>query len=51
MEGIGFKAMLYGIGIICFLYGPLLVMLKNPPARSEEEKLEATVRLKQRLSY
>ena len=43
VEAVGFKAMLFGIGIICFLYGPLLVLLKNPPPRSEQEKQETTV--------
>ena len=44
VETIGFKAMLICIGIICFLYGPLLLALKNPPIRTEEEKQEATVK-------
>jgi DHA1 family solute carrier family 18 vesicular amine transporter 1/2 len=43
VEGVGFKAMLFGIAIICFLYGPLLYFLKNPPHRTEQEKAETTV--------
>ncbi|CAM6053405.1 unnamed protein product [Sphagnum tenellum] len=45
VEGIGFKAMLFGIGFICCLYGPLLAFLKNPPVRSEQEKQEASVNM------
>ena len=33
-----------GIGIISFFYGPLLVFLKDPPPRTEQEKQETTVR-------
>ena len=31
----GFPAMLYIIAIICFLYAPLVIILKNPPAKEE----------------
>jgi len=43
VEGVGFKAMLIGIALICFLYGPLLFFLKNPPPKTEQEKQETTV--------
>lgn len=33
--------MLIGIGVICFLYGPFLTLLKDPPVRTTEEKHEA----------
>lgn len=42
VEGIGFRAMLIGIAFICFLYGPMLFFLKNPPPRTEQEKQETT---------
>ncbi|XP_040575533.1 synaptic vesicular amine transporter [Lepeophtheirus salmonis] len=38
----GFKAMLFGIGLLCLIYGPFLFLLKNPPPRSEQEKWEST---------
>ncbi|CAB4067822.1 SLC18A1_2 [Lepeophtheirus salmonis] len=38
----GFKAMLFGIGLLCFIYGPFLFLLKDPPPRSEQEKWEST---------
>ncbi|TRY76800.1 hypothetical protein TCAL_10459 [Tigriopus californicus] len=41
VKAIGFKAMLTGIGVVCFLYGPLLILLKNPPPKTEQEKQEA----------
>ena len=37
--------MMIGIGIISFIYGPLLVYLKDPPPRTEQEKQETTVSL------
>ena len=43
MEGIGFRAMMIGIAIICFLYGPLLYFLKDPKPRTEQEKQETSV--------
>eukprot|EP00096_Caligus_rogercresseyi_P010610 TRINITY_DN3938_c0_g1_i2.p1 TRINITY_DN3938_c0_g1~~TRINITY_DN3938_c0_g1_i2.p1 ORF type:complete len:532 (-),score=150.33 TRINITY_DN3938_c0_g1_i2:1241-2836(-) len=38
----GFKAMLFGIGLICFIYGPFLFLLRDPPHRTEQEKWEST---------
>merc|ERR1719187_808237 len=40
VETIGFKNMLLGIGFICFLYCPVLLMPKDPPHRTEQEKME-----------
>merc|ERR1711981_1373392 len=42
VQKFGFKAMMIGIGIISFIYGPLLVFLKDPPCRTEQEKQETT---------
>lgn len=42
VEAVGFQAMLVGIGIICFIYGPVLFFLKDPPVKSEQEKQETT---------
>lgn len=42
VEGIGFRAMMIGIAIICFLYGPLLYFLKDPKPRTEQEKQETS---------
>ena len=44
VQSLGFKTMMIGIGIISFFYGPLLVFLKDPPPRTEQEKQETTVR-------
>lgn len=43
VQGIGFKNMLIGIAIICFLYGPLLCALKDVPPRTAQEKQETSV--------
>ena len=43
VQALGFKTMMVGIGLISFCYGPLLVLLKDPPPRSEQEKQETTV--------
>ena len=43
VQATSFKAMMVGIGLISFCYGPLLVLLKDPPPRSEQEKQETTV--------
>lgn len=45
VQAMGFKAMMIGIGIISFIYGPLLFFLKDPPARTEQDKQETTVRV------
>ncbi|KAM7344148.1 vesicular monoamine transporter isoform 1-T3 [Cochliomyia hominivorax] len=37
VKTIGFEWMLFGIAIICFLYAPLLTLLKNPPTREEKK--------------
>ncbi|XP_073813729.1 vesicular monoamine transporter isoform X2 [Musca autumnalis] len=39
VKTIGFEWMLFGIAIICFLYAPLLTLLKNPPTREEKKSL------------
>lgn len=44
VQATSFKTMMVGIGLISFCYGPLLVLLKDPPPRSEQEKQETTVR-------
>lgn len=36
----GFGAMLTGCGIICFLYCPFLLLLRDPPHKSQEQKDE-----------
>ena len=45
VEGVGFKTMLIGIAVICFLYCPLLCFLKNPPPKTEQEKQETKVNI------
>ncbi|XP_054738477.1 synaptic vesicular amine transporter [Anastrepha obliqua] len=42
VKSIGFEWMLVGIAILCFLYAPLLTLLKNPPTK-EEKKVGNTV--------
>merc|ERR1711963_782546 len=42
VQGIGFRAMMIGIAVICFLYGPLLYFLKDPKPRTEQEKQETS---------
>merc|ERR1719340_23922 len=42
VQAMGFKAMMIGIGIISFFYGPLLILLKDPPPRTEQDKQETT---------
>ena len=44
VQQFGFKAMMIGIGIISFFYGPLLILLKDPPPRTEQDKQETTVK-------
>ncbi|XP_038118032.1 synaptic vesicular amine transporter isoform X2 [Culex quinquefasciatus] len=36
---IGFEWMLVGISILCFLYAPLLMMLRAPPTKEEKKSL------------
>jgi len=36
----GFGAMLTGCGIVCFLYCPLLLLLRDPPGKTQQEKDE-----------
>jgi len=40
VKDFGFTSMLVGCGFICFLYCPLLLFLKDPPSRSDQEKQE-----------
>ena len=35
VTAIGFPSMLICIAIICFLYAPVIYILKNPPAKEE----------------
>jgi len=42
VKDFGFASMLVGIGFICFLYCPLLLLLRDPPGRSEQEKQETS---------
>lgn len=42
VKSIGFEWMLFGIAILCFLYAPLLTLLKNPPTREEKKVGTAT---------
>ncbi|XP_017960696.1 synaptic vesicular amine transporter isoform X1 [Drosophila navojoa] len=37
VKSIGFEWMLFGIAILCFLYAPLLTLLKNPPTSDEKK--------------
>ena len=39
----GFQNMLVGVAVICFAYCPFLVMLKDPPHRTEQERSEQEV--------
>merc|ERR1719305_1661081 len=36
----GFQKMLIGVAFLCFLYCPLLTLLKDPPSKSEQEMAE-----------
>jgi len=36
----GFQKMLIGVAFLCFLYCPLLTLLKDPPSKSDQEKAE-----------
>uniref|UniRef100_A0A0K8W5P8 Synaptic vesicular amine transporter n=1 Tax=Bactrocera latifrons TaxID=174628 RepID=A0A0K8W5P8_BACLA len=37
VKTIGFEWMLVGIAILCFIYAPLLTLLKNPPTKEEKK--------------
>lgn len=37
VKSIGFEWMLFGIAILCFMYAPLLTLLKNPPTSDEKK--------------
>ncbi|XP_067627523.1 synaptic vesicular amine transporter isoform X2 [Eurosta solidaginis] len=39
VKSIGFEWMLVGIAVLCFIYAPLLTLLKNPPTREEKKSL------------
>ena len=39
----GFQKMLIGVAFLCFLYCPLLTLLKDPPSKSDQEKAEQEV--------
>ena len=43
----GFQKMLVGVAVICLLYCPLLLMLKDPPSKTDQEKAEQEVTLEQ----
>merc|ERR1719326_2442342 len=40
VKNFGFAKMLIGVAFICFLYCPLLTLLKDPPSKSDQEKAE-----------
>lgn len=37
VNSIGFEWMLVGIAILCFLYAPLLTLLRAPPTKEEKK--------------
>lgn len=37
VNSIGFEWMLVGISILCFIYAPLLLLLRNPPTKEEKK--------------
>ncbi|CAO1402819.1 unnamed protein product [Diamesa hyperborea] len=39
VKNIGFEWMMFGIGILCFLYAPLLFFLRAPPTKEEKKQL------------
>lgn len=49
IQTIGFGWMLFGIGIINFMYAPLLYFLRNPPTK--EERLSLVMAEKSTISY
>ena len=43
MKILGFPGIESGLGFLCFAYSPFLTYLRDPPARSEREKLDKKV--------
>ncbi|KAG5682361.1 hypothetical protein PVAND_011717 [Polypedilum vanderplanki] len=39
VKNIGFEWMMFGIGVLCFVYAPLLLFLKAPPTKEEKKQL------------
>lgn len=37
VKNIGFEWMMFGVGILCFCYAPLLLLLKSPPTKEEKK--------------
>lgn len=37
VKNIGFEWMMFGIGVLCFCYAPLLLFLKSPPTKEEKK--------------
>lgn len=37
VKNIGFEWMMFGIGVLCFCYAPLLLLLKAPPTKEEKK--------------
>lgn len=37
VKNIGFEWMMFGMGILCFCYAPLLLLLKAPPTKEEKK--------------
>jgi len=42
VKDLGFGKMLVGIGFICFLYCPFLLLLRDPPGKTDQEKQECS---------
>jgi len=40
VKNLGFPVIVSGLGFLCFAYSPFLTYLKDPPARSDKEKLD-----------
>ena len=43
VKNLGFPVIVSGLGFLCFAYSPFLTYLRDPPARSEKEKLDKQV--------
>ncbi|GIY84233.1 synaptic vesicular amine transporter [Caerostris extrusa] len=37
VKAIGFKGLVYCIAVVCFLYAPLMFLLRKPPGRAEDQ--------------